>query len=161
MRVSYDSVCQSVVQRWYAEETFLLTDLLCAAESFMETPCVGCAAGRYSDEVGANACAGECPTGSFAPPGSVSGGDCVPCDAGKYDHDADSSTPCVDCLPGTYGSLTGALECPGICDAGTFAPAGSVGDTLCFDELTVKIHVAIWGDASALRVHLRGPVNTK
>jgi hypothetical protein len=47
--------------------------------------CVDCAAGRFSDVVGATECAGACAAGSQSTPGSTDASDCADCPAGKLD----------------------------------------------------------------------------
>ena len=95
------------------------------------TTCVECSAGQYSNAVGATECVGQCPGGTYSPPGSVSTDDCVPCAAGRYDHDGDPSSMCQACQAGKFSDLPQALECAGECPPGTHSPPGSVSAQAC------------------------------
>ena len=47
---------------------------------------------------------------------------------GYTDHDSDPATPCVQCVQGRYSNITGSVgNCTGMCEAGSYSAAGSVG----------------------------------
>jgi hypothetical protein len=99
------------------------------------TPCVACAAGRFTDATGtAGTCPGHLPRGHLHVPrcvagtysvlGSTSASDCKKCHAGQVDLDALSSTPCTHCVGGTYSALHGATACVAV-------SSGMTGLTAC------------------------------
>jgi len=55
---------------------------------------------------------------------------CKECDVGRADNDEDSTTSCVDCDAGRYADITGTA---------------TIGTNECVEEVTVKIHIAAWG----------------
>eukprot|EP01043_Picozoa_sp_COSAG02_P035636 COSAG02_NODE_2564_length_8524_cov_19.738398_1_plen_537_part_10 len=86
----------------------------CAAGMFDDdsdpsTPCVDCLTGTYSSTPGATECT-ACAAGTYSIAGAASISGCTACAAGMFDDDSDPSTPCVDCLTGTYSSTPGATE---------------------------------------------------
>eukprot|EP01047_Picozoa_sp_COSAG01_P038316 COSAG01_NODE_3103_length_6578_cov_112.775428_1_plen_745_part_10 len=87
------------------------------------TPCEQCPPGRFSSVSGATTC-DTCRSGTYAPTGSKYVSNCTSCRLGQYDHDASASTPCEQCPPGRFSSVSGATTCD-TCRSGTYAPAGS------------------------------------
>eukprot|EP01046_Picozoa_sp_COSAG06_P031452 COSAG06_NODE_3065_length_5901_cov_5.700965_2_plen_1264_part_00 len=105
------------------------------------TPCMNCAAGKYSGSTGTNDPCISCAVGRYAPPGSATADDCEACLPGWVDADADAQTPCVPCAPGTFSNATGrTLGCDS-CPLGSTSAAGSLGLTDC--KPTVA---AMWTD---------------
>ena len=92
------------------------------------TPCVDCAAGRFSTVMGSTSCGGggDCGAGTHAPAGSAA---CSGCDAGKFDDDSNSTTPCIVCVAGNFTS--DPLHCDGSCPTGTYSPPGSKTSADC------------------------------
>jgi hypothetical protein len=85
-----------------------LADATCAV-GYTGTPCVMCAAGKYKNSVGTEAC--------------------YTCFYGKYSWAGLSA--CKECIPGTFTDKDGMSECK-ICTAGTYqSQSAAVGCTLC------------------------------
>lgn len=108
------------------------------ADSEPATPCLACAAGRYSAAVGATAaeCSGVCSPGSHAAPASTAPTDCVDCVAGFVDHDSNPATICSACPTGRYADVAGVTACEeGGCSAGSYSPPGaaSAAAAACVD----------------------------
>jgi hypothetical protein len=121
-----------------------------AAFAGIDGPCYVCPAGTFgvSRRLTSAGCSGNCPRGTYSPPGSTS---CPLCAPGTVDLDSNSATPCVVCNAGgyvtfgVYGNCSAWL-CPAgsidadsnastpcvSCGAGTYVPAGQSGACSAF-----------------------------
>jgi hypothetical protein len=90
-------------------------------------PCAMCAAGKYQDSPGGDACT-ACASGTFSLPGSNTSSACMLCPKGTFSPVAVSS--CQQCAPGTYSAQMGATFCL-ICPTNSHSLAGSESLTSC------------------------------
>ena len=87
--------------------------------------CTMCAAGMFSDMVGAAACK-TCPHGQALTAGGKTMADCVKCAAGKFA--SPGMAACTDCAPGKFSDSVGGycVNCP----QGKALPEGTMGKSM-------------------------------
>lgn len=93
--------------------------------STANTACTACPPGKYSD-FKSSLCY-PCPPGHYSNPPNVG---CTPCGPGQY-ADTGSQSRCKDCPAGNFSNQPVNTDCPGICQAGSYAETMSSACTLC------------------------------
>jgi hypothetical protein len=146
-----------------AGNTFIGSQTLCSPcdpgtydhDADVASPCNGCPADTYQDQLGAVGCT-ACPMGrtslpgSFAPnacclAGSVGNqSSCSYCDPGSYDHDAHAASPCEICPADTYQGQPGATSCTTCSEARPLSEPGSHSCT------TQPVYVGCFADRESL-----------